>query len=99
MISLTEWVKQSEIFAYGFLGLKPWEFGEMTMGEFKSMVYAYHQAEKAKDRKFAYFVAWTMTPYCDDMEKMYKTIYYGLHPNEKPLPEEEKKAFCEQFNL
>lgn len=92
-------MEKAEPFAFGHLGLKPWEFEQMTMGEYLAMGEAYNERLRYEDRRMAYYIAWTLTPYSDDLANTYKTIYYGLHPNERPSSEEEKQAFCEIFNV
>lgn len=71
----------------------------MTMGEYLSVSDAYGKKMQSDDRRMAYFTAWMLTPYSEDLNKTYQTIYYGLHPDDKPLPEEEKEQFCEMFNV
>lgn len=92
-------MEKAELFAYGYLGLKPWELEQMTMGEYSAMSEAYWERMKYEDRRMSYYIAWTLTPYSDDLANTYKTIYYGLHPQEKPTDEEERQKFCDMFNV
>ena len=43
--------------AYGPLGLKPWEFGRLTFGEFYELAQGYHWRIKEEQRMTAGFVA------------------------------------------
>lgn len=43
--------------AYGPLGLKPWEFGRLTFGEFKQLADGYHWRTKQEQIATAGFVA------------------------------------------
>ncbi len=43
--------------AYGPLGLKPWEFGRLTFGEFYELAEGYHWRTQQEQRMTAGFVA------------------------------------------
>lgn len=43
--------------AYGPLGLKPWEFGRLTVGEFRAMVEGYNWRSEQRNIFAARFVA------------------------------------------
>ena len=38
---MAEWIRAAEPVAYGPLGLKPWEFGRLTVGEFAQLAEGY----------------------------------------------------------
>lgn len=71
----------------------------MTIPEFFTVMKAYHDRKVEEDKRESYFIAWGLTPYSGDFNNIFKTIFYGLHPEEKPSAEEEKAAFMEEFNL
>lgn len=69
---MADWIKNHEAVAYGYLGLKPWEFGEMTVGEFLVMV-----EEKRKNEQLYIELAQHRT--ASLLAAIYNTI-----PSEKP---------------
>ncbi len=42
MTTVAQWIEKAAPVAYGPLGLKPWEFGQLTFGEFYELAEGYH---------------------------------------------------------
>ena len=72
--------------AYGPLGLKPWEFGRLTFGEFYELAEGYHWRIKEEQRMTAGFVASIInTCTSRDLKKPVTVdMLLGREPKEKP---------------
>lgn len=57
MTTVAQWIEKAAPVAYGPLGLKPWEFGRLTFGEFYELAEGYHWRTKQEQIMTAGFVA------------------------------------------
>ncbi len=57
MTPVAQWIEKAAPVAYGPLGLKPWEFGRLTFGEFYELAEGYHWRTKQEQIMTAGFVA------------------------------------------
>ena len=57
MTTVAQWIASAAPVAYGPLGLKPWEFGRLTFGEFYELAEGYHWRTKQEQTAAAGFVA------------------------------------------
>ena len=72
--------------AYGPLGLKPWEFGRLTFGEFYELAEGYHWRTRQEQIMTAGFVASIInTCTSRDLKKPVTVdMLLGREPKEKP---------------
>ena len=57
MTTVAQWIERAAPVAYGPLGLRPWEFGRLTFGEFYELAEGYHWRTKQEQIMAAGFVA------------------------------------------
>ena len=57
MTTVAQWIEKAAPVAYGPLGLKPWEFGQLTFGEFYELAEGYHWRTRQEQIMTAGFVA------------------------------------------
>ena len=57
MTTVAQWIERATPVAYGPLGLKPWEFGRLTFGEFYELAEGYHWRTRQEEKRIAGFVA------------------------------------------
>ena len=57
MTTVAQWIEKAAPVAYGPLGLKPWEFGRLTFGEFYELAEGYHWRTRQEQIMTAGFVA------------------------------------------
>ena len=57
MTTVAQWIEKAAPIAYGPLGLKPWEFGRLTFGEFYELAQGYHWRTRQEQIMAAGFVA------------------------------------------
>ena len=57
MTTVALWIEKAAPMAYGPLGLKPWELGRLTFGEFYALAEGYHWRSKQEQTMAAGFVA------------------------------------------
>jgi hypothetical protein len=55
--TVAQWIEKAAPVAYGPLGLKPWEFGQLTFGEFYELAEGYHWRTRQEQIMTAGFVA------------------------------------------
>jgi len=55
--TVAQWIEKAAPVAYGPLGLKPWEFGRLTFGEFYELAEGYHWRTRQEQIMTAGFVA------------------------------------------
>ncbi|MCX7934950.1 MAG: hypothetical protein N3A66_06795 [Planctomycetota bacterium] len=83
---MAEWIEKAAPVAYGPLGLKPWEFGRLTFGEFYALAEGYHWRTRQEQVQTAGFVASiinTCTP--RDLKKAVTVdMLLGRERQEKP---------------
>lgn len=62
---MTGWLERVGPFAYGVMGLHPWELRRYTLREFGHRVQGYQEADRASWRKVATLACWVLAPHVD----------------------------------
>lgn len=68
-------------FAYGVLGLHPWELRKYTLREFSYKVAGYADAERADWRRFAALACWVLAPFTDKDTTLTPDRLLGFGPH------------------
>jgi hypothetical protein len=60
---MARWVDDAQPFAFGILGLRPWELRRYTLREFGYLVEGWHRQEERNRYRTAELACWLLAPW------------------------------------
>lgn len=99
-------MEESELVAYGYLGLTPAEFSGLQVGEFYKILEGRRAADKQRDQKTAYFLSWLVNVQlehtvstADILSPIYPEIKEEMEEQKRKQREEDEKILRQEFGL